>query len=373
MGEFTAKLFFEETNQTVANFVSLAEGTRNWVNTTDAKIQSNVPYYDGLIFHRVIAGFMNQAGARVDAQGDSPGYTIYDEMVPNDPTYTVNRAGVLAMANTGARNSGGSQFFVTVAPATYLNQRHTVFGEIVDGQTVVDAINAVPVIDFENRIYIPVDDVTINTVTIIREGTAAESFDANAYSQPTYGAPDIDVSIQDDEYFLNFDLQPNYQYLVYGSPDLEDWTYIGPLSRTYIYYGRRDISLGTQLPGGTRGFWRATRTNYPAMPDKDGYSIDFFFSGGSGTPLNIELGPNYTGTFDNAGDGDYDITYYTWHEFGENRIILTVYTQSFPALQFTFEQGSNGPAQLLVNDSNLSNNSDDSQLFENMTFELTEP
>src|SRR5690625_206041 len=155
-GTFIAKLYYEETPLTVANFVSLAEGTNEMVTEEGKK---GVPFYDGIIFHRVINDFMIQGG---DPQGNGmggPGYRFPDEFVPE---LTHHSKGILSMANSGP-NTNGSQFFITLTATPHLNGAHTVFGEIVEGQDVVDAIGLV-----ETKNDRPVDDVVIEKVTIIR-------------------------------------------------------------------------------------------------------------------------------------------------------------------------------------------------------------
>lgn len=157
-GNFIAKLYYEETPLTVANFVSLAEGTNEMVTEENKK---GVPFYDGVIFHRVIKDFMIQGG---DPQGNGmggPGYRFPDEIVPE---LTHNDKGILSMANSGP-NTNGSQFFITLKETPWLDGKHTVFGKIVEGQDVVDAIGQLKT---ENDR--PLNDVVIEKVTIIRNG-----------------------------------------------------------------------------------------------------------------------------------------------------------------------------------------------------------
>ena len=131
-GNFTILLFDQEAPKTVANFVGLAEGTKEW---TDPKTRLKVtrPFYDGLIFHRVIDGFMIQGGDPLGTGTGGPGFTFADEL---SPRLRHDKAGVLSMANAGA-NTNGSQFFITLAATPWLDNRHSVFGEVVDGLDVV--------------------------------------------------------------------------------------------------------------------------------------------------------------------------------------------------------------------------------------------
>jgi|SRR5919198_952545 peptidyl-prolyl cis-trans isomerase A (cyclophilin A) len=136
-GNFTVQLFEKDAPKTVENFVGLAQGTKEW---TDPKTGEKVkkPFYNGLIFHRVIANFMIQGGDPVGVGTGGPGYKIPDEFASGRK---LEKPGILAMANAGP-NTGGSQFFITLAPTPWLNGKHTVFGEVVEGMDVVNKIGA---------------------------------------------------------------------------------------------------------------------------------------------------------------------------------------------------------------------------------------
>jgi peptidyl-prolyl cis-trans isomerase B (cyclophilin B) len=135
-GEIVLELFEKEAPGTVANFVGLASGTKEW---TDPKTGQKVkrPYYDGLSFHRVIANFMIQGGCPLGTGGGGPGYTIKDEVKGNPRKHL---RGSLSMAKTAKPDTGGSQFFICHKPQPHLDGVHTVFGQVTSGQEVVDAI-----------------------------------------------------------------------------------------------------------------------------------------------------------------------------------------------------------------------------------------
>jgi peptidyl-prolyl cis-trans isomerase A (cyclophilin A) len=139
LGEITCELFPDKAPKTVANFIGLATGTKEFV---DAKTRQPAkrPFYDGLIFHRAIPDFMIQGGCPQGTGMGGPGYRFEDEVVKG---LGFDRPGKLAMANAGP-NTNGSQFFITVAATTWLNGKHTIFGEVVKGQEVVEKISAVP-------------------------------------------------------------------------------------------------------------------------------------------------------------------------------------------------------------------------------------
>ncbi|WP_367133836.1 peptidylprolyl isomerase [Saccharothrix sp. HUAS TT1] len=160
-GDIRITLFPDHAPKTVANFVGLAEGTKGYTES-NAKGESSGPFYDGAIFHRVIAGFMLQGGDPTGTGRGGPGYKFADEF---HPELQFNKPYLLAMANAGP-NSNGSQFFITVAPTTWLNFKHTIFGEVADQESrnVVDAIGKAPT-GANDR---PVTDVVIQKVSVER-------------------------------------------------------------------------------------------------------------------------------------------------------------------------------------------------------------
>jgi peptidyl-prolyl cis-trans isomerase A (cyclophilin A) len=155
-GEIIVSLTHDKTPGTVGNFVALAEGTQE-----NKEKPSGVPYYDGLNFHRVIPDFMIQGGCPQGSGMGGPGYQFADEF---HPELRHNKAGVLSMANAGP-GTNGSQFFITHVPTPWLDDKHTVFGYVQEGQEVVDGI---------------AQGDTLEKVEILRIGSAAEAFDAVA-------------------------------------------------------------------------------------------------------------------------------------------------------------------------------------------------
>ena len=135
LGDMVVKLLPEKAPKTVANFVELAEGTREWKDPRSGKAVKQ-PLYDGTVFHRVIKDFMIQGGDPLGTGTGGPGYRFEDEIGPDN---LFNRPGLLAMANAGP-NTNGSQFFITEVPTPHLNRGHTIFGEVVKGQELVTKI-----------------------------------------------------------------------------------------------------------------------------------------------------------------------------------------------------------------------------------------
>jgi len=164
-GDIVVELFYKETPLTVCNFVGLAEGT---LDAAKGK-----PFYDGLLFHRVIANFMIQGGDPEGKGTGGPGYRFPDEFVDN---LKHNAAGVLSMANAGP-GTNGSQFFITHVPTPWLDGKHTVFGRVVKGQDIVNKI---------------AQGDRMNTISIIRKGAEAQKFTATQTDFNTYlsGAKD---------------------------------------------------------------------------------------------------------------------------------------------------------------------------------------
>lgn len=167
-GDIIVRLEQDKTPVTVANFVSLAEGTNPFVSDT----YKGKKYYDGLTFHRVMKDFMIQGGDPTASGTGNPGYKFMDEF--ND-SLVHDKKGVLSMANSGP-TTNGSQFFITHKPTPWLDKKHSVFGSVVEGMDVLDSIANVEV-DAGNK---PVNPVTMNTIEIIRNGKEARKFDAVA-------------------------------------------------------------------------------------------------------------------------------------------------------------------------------------------------
>lgn len=150
-GKIICRLFEKEAPKTVANFIELAEGKREWKHPVTGK-KSTDKLYDGTIFHRVIPNFMVQGGDPAGNGMGGPGYQFADET--KGSPHSFNQTGKLAMANSGP-NTNGSQFFITVAATSWLTGKHTIFGEVVEGQDVADKISNVAR-DHQDRPKVPV-------------------------------------------------------------------------------------------------------------------------------------------------------------------------------------------------------------------------
>jgi peptidyl-prolyl cis-trans isomerase A (cyclophilin A) len=163
MGDMIAKLFEKEAPNTVANFVGLSRGTREWKEPSTQKWVKR-PLYKNVLCHRVIPNFMVQCGDPTGTGRGGPGYAFADELSAN---LRHDRGGLLSMANRGP-NTNGSQFFITEAPAPHLDGRHAIFGEVVKNADLISRIAHVKV-DADDR---PVDDVTLKFIEIYRSEKA---------------------------------------------------------------------------------------------------------------------------------------------------------------------------------------------------------
>jgi peptidyl-prolyl cis-trans isomerase A (cyclophilin A) len=188
-GKLRCTLFEKETPETVANFIGLATGTKDWTNPASGVKKHGVPLYDGTIFHRVIPNFMIQGGDPAGNGSGDPGYKFRDEIVP---TLTFDRPGRLAMANSGP-NTNGSQFFITDVPTPHLNGRHTIFGQCDDASVTLVKQIARMGKDENDRPFRP---IKINHISIERGASAAASKPAAkpAAKKPEAPAPKGDSS-----------------------------------------------------------------------------------------------------------------------------------------------------------------------------------
>lgn len=159
-GSFKIKLFEDKAPNLVKHFTGLVDGTKEWKDPETNK-NVNKPFYDGLIFHRVIPDFMVQFGCPLGNGTGGPGYNVNDEY---HPELKHDRKGLLSTANIGRPNTNGSQFFITVAPTPWLNGGHSIIGEVTEGYNVVEKISMLP----KNAGDRPLENVVIKSVKIVK-------------------------------------------------------------------------------------------------------------------------------------------------------------------------------------------------------------
>jgi peptidyl-prolyl cis-trans isomerase A (cyclophilin A) len=177
MGRITCQFYQRQAPHAVANFIGLAEGTKDWTDPKTNKKQHNKPLYDGTIFHRVIPEFMIQGGDPVGTGMGDPGYSFNDEF---DPNLNFDRPGKLAMANSGP-NTNGSQFFITEQAYDSLNQHYTLFGEC--DEPSVDVVKAIARVQRDGNDK-PLAPVILKKVTIVREGQPLPPLPATSAPKP---------------------------------------------------------------------------------------------------------------------------------------------------------------------------------------------
>ena len=270
LGNFTCELNYTAAPKTVANFVGLAEGSKAWIDPLTGNIKENVPFYDGLVFHRVIAGFMNQGGCPLGTGTSGPGYSFPDE-TSNGLSHVPY---VISMANSGP-NTNGSQFFVTV-PLSYphshsqLDGVHTVFGSVISGSSVIDTINATP-----KNGERPATPVVIHHVGIRRVGAAAQAFNISAQNLTTVrGSLPVNLELQTGASGSTVSITPKKLLpggtliKVHRSTDLTSWEEVN--RETYLVPGPDATPLmivDEATPGGTplpaKAFYRLAEIYYP--------------------------------------------------------------------------------------------------------------
>jgi cyclophilin family peptidyl-prolyl cis-trans isomerase len=219
-GRFFCRLEYALVPRTVANFVGLAEGTKSFIDYSLGKV-TNRPFFNNLTFHRVVTNFVIQGGSPNGMGNDDPGYHFRNEI---HPSLNHDRAGVLSMANAGP-DSNGSQFFITLSPAPFLNNSYSVFGEVVEGLDVVQEIGRVPV-DANSK---PIAPVYMTSVTIVRIGSAAAAFNASAVQPPLPEPHGIrsEMRLQGASRTLSWPANSNYEYRIIATTDLVRWSYGG--------------------------------------------------------------------------------------------------------------------------------------------------
>ena len=313
LGGFTAKLNYERAPLAVANFVSLAEGTRTWIDPVTFGPRS-APFYNGTTFHRVVPGFIIQGGSPQADGSDGPGYTFPDEF---DPALRHDAGGILSMANSGT-NSNGSQFFVTLAATPWLDDAHSIFGTIVDGLDVVQTIGTTSV-DGNNR---PRTDVVIDSVTITRNGTAAQNFDASAQALPIAESAAVALVPSGTGFDALYTQQADRQYFSSTSTDLANWTLLqtSPFIRAPDISEPGSISDVFDTTAHPKAFLRQVAVRYPetivSPPDAVGKELVLNVSDGTILRYTIThpAGPNF-GIYGSAqldSNSPGDLIYYFW-------------------------------------------------------------
>jgi len=263
-GDFTIELYYAYAPKTVANFIRLVEGTCNWVDSATGQVKRE-PFYNGIVFYRVITGFMSQTGSPNGLGSDGPGYNFQDEF----SALTHTGPYVVSMANSGP-HSNGSQFFITAASTPQLNNVHTVFGSVIlydapgddttsisVGRLVCDAINAVG-----SETGVPSEEVVIQSIAIRRVGGAADAFDEHAQGLPEVVAPLMQVVHEDPAVSLVVK-QPASSLTSYSnSSDMVSWQAKPAIYRDSDDDVLLDIDVSSLASGEDKLFFNASQVKY---------------------------------------------------------------------------------------------------------------
>jgi len=337
MGEFTAQLEMEAVPLTVANFIGLAEGSKTWMDL-EAEVLVRAPFYEGITFHRVIDGFMIQAGSRNGLGTDGPGYRFADDMRP-DLTHVAE--GILSMANSGP-NTNGSQFFITLGATPWLDGNHSVFGRIVDGMATVQAIGDVPT----NSANAPLDPVLIQSIDILRVGAQAEAFSSNNWTKAGVVAGKPSFAVSGGQVYVREKLEDDRTTSLYQSSDLVTWTSLpwppeaNDLDPHFLSYPVTDSSAP---------FFRSITFINAETENRSGDNLRISLEGIEPIELFL-LSPDEGGTYTFDTRTDEPILGYRWYPLGENRYQLHISMNGLFDMQmyFTITHNEGGTAFVRV-------------------------
>ena len=315
MGSFTCRLDYAEAPLACANFAGLVEGSQVWVSTNG--VVMNEPFYDGLLFHRVVESFMIQGGDPLGTGTGGPGYAFPDQISGN---LSHHSAGILSMANSGP-DSNGSQFFITLEPTPWLDGKHAVFGEVIDGMEVVSNIGAVAT-DPGDR---PLTNMVMNTVDILRVGAGAKAF--NPVAEPL---PEVMPLILTLNEHVSAGVSNQCMQHIYSSTNLVDWS---RFSEHYSSVMGEDISI--EIPTNQWcGFYRGAQIYHPQASSQfsnlEGRTV--FFTQGVNT-FEFSLAAEGLGTCDIAGTDD-TLTY--WEEWTSEPYLARVVFEPSGMYAFQF-------------------------------------
>ncbi|HEY5910953.1 MAG TPA: peptidylprolyl isomerase [Verrucomicrobiae bacterium] len=331
LGNFTCQLDYTNAPKAVANFIGLATGQRGWLDLPTGTVR-NIAFYDGLLFHRVISGFMIQSGSPNGQGSDGPGYAFPDEFTPS---LRFSGPGVLAMANSGPK-SNGSQFFITVAATTWLNDVHTIFGWLVSGTNVVIAISQVAT----NTDSKPLTNVVIQKVSIRRVGAAAAAFDVGAQNLPVVGNPGLKLTNAPGFVSLSFTNRQFADNRLYSSTNLATWSpeFLG----IEVTFGGTNTLYRTK--NANQGFYRFAQIQYPSstFAPRSLYSrtVVLTFDGGAGV-ITLVFDANGGGTYTYPPGPTGTVTSYDWSQEPYRGYLWPIYYSDLVPMTLELDFNSN--------------------------------
>jgi peptidyl-prolyl cis-trans isomerase A (cyclophilin A) len=310
LGTFTVLLEHQKAPRTCANFIGLASGKRPWIDVTNGAVRVNKPYYDGLTFHRLIHNFVIQGGSPNGQGTDGPGYTILDEYHP-DLRHSSDY--VLSMAKSAFPNTGGSQFFITLAATHWLNDKHSVFGKVISGTAIIDGFKN-PAL-FPTVSQRPVTPIVMDSVVIY--GPDFNGFDINAPELRLPHVSGTDLAITRNaaasSMTANFNRKRQTEYLTFGSPDLTAWSQLGII---LSLDEEEAFQLTAESRTEPRYFLRTAPVDYGQIPnapaDLDGGGKTLRIIFGAGDHLDISPNGSGGGTWVDTANRSGTITQTSW-------------------------------------------------------------
>lgn len=339
-GDFVAQLDFDKVPMTVANFVGLAEGSRSWIDFKTGAVTQR-PFYNGITFHRVITGFMIQGGSPNGQGTDGPGYQFSDEF---HPQLRHSGEGILSMANSGP-DSNGSQFFITLGATSHLDNKHSVFGRIVDGMSVVTTVGNFP------TPQPPASLTTIEKVEITRVGGAANAFDETAWSLPVVKPVEATLVQKPPGFALRFNRNAFTQYYPFHTAQLAQWAQLASF-RFVQSPIQEDLDVSATTTGQRQRFYRVARSEYTPVPASvQGKSITLNLAASNQRlVLNITAPPRATydlqaplGTYSLDGGAAKSIGAYLWQQdLHRGQILLLLEGVGQLNFNFKFRVDGNG-------------------------------
>jgi peptidyl-prolyl cis-trans isomerase A (cyclophilin A) len=340
-GTFTISLEYQKTPATVANFIGLATGKKGWLDYSTGNLRYD-PFYNGVTFHRVIAGFMSQTGSRAGDGSDGPGYTFRNEI---DATLSHSALYTVAMANSG-RDTNGSQWYITArnlsaANIAGMDGNYTIFGHITSGTSVCDAINSVATTGAGGSpANHPLTAVTINSISIYGPSYASFNLTPNALPKVLSANPVMKVS--GSSAALGYDHKSYSYYIGYHSVDLVNWS---KWANSYFHStapaaGDADV---TSLATGSKHFFRLARVDYslasPWVPGSLAGKTLVFSS--LTNPFGGTLVVNAAGTSGTWAFNGYSasaLASYTYYPSPNNPYWSYLYLKTSDGYQFAFDK-----------------------------------
>jgi len=305
MGGYTCALYYAQAPKAVGSFIGLASGQRAWLDLPSGVVKTN-PFYNGILFHRVITNFVIQAGSPNGLGTDGPGYTFVDEITNS---LRFDSFGVLAMANSGP-DSNGSQFFITASPQPGLNDGYTIFGRLYGGSNVVYAINHVAT-DTNSK---PLVSVYINSIAIRRVGSAANAFDINAQGLPLVTNLDLAIAKSDTNVSITFSNQLYADNRLFASSNLFNWK-ADPLGIETAAPVSNSILQSAAAPA---QFYRGAQIQYAASTRApkswSGKTLTFFYTNGLVATNILVFNGSGGGTYIYTTNAPGTILGYNWYQ-----------------------------------------------------------